>query len=85
MALAYSAGPAVRHTSIEIGKKRRSRFQETDDDTSHKGERWSIHGLRNAKNNPEISCVLNFIEQYTEKPPRNVVSLQTHDVKTHLL
>ena len=83
MASAYSAGPADRHTSTEIEQINGVVVcQETVDDVLLEGERWSIPGLRNAQNDdPEISCVLNLIQQYTEKPPWNVVALQTHDVK----
>ena len=83
MASAYTAGPADRHTSTEIRQINGVAVcQEADDVAFPEGETWSTHGLRSAQNDdPEISCVLNLIQQYTEKPPWNAVALQTHDVK----
>ena len=43
---------------------------------------WSMEGLRAAqKSDPDVSCVLNLMENSTEKPPWDSVACQSHDVR----
>ena len=45
-------------------------------------EFWSIEGLCAAqKTDPDVSCVLNLMEKFTEKPPWGFVACQSHDVR----
>jgi len=86
---AFSAGPADRcapaiyQSEFEVRHVNGLTVYQTDkSEAAPEGPRWTSAGLRIAQSDdPDISCVLSLVQQYNEKPPWEVVALQTHDVK----
>ena len=84
----FSAGPADHHASadnpVELVNECAANSLvchaiSNDDDTI---PRWSGEGLRVAQNDdPYISCIINLLQQSSEKPPWDTVSLRSNDIK----
>ena len=85
----FSAGPADRHefadNPTEVVNECAAdslvchAISNDDDNTI---PHWSAEGLRVAQNNdPDIFCIINLLQQRSEKPSWDTVSLKSSDIK----
>ena len=68
--------------SVSAGNGLATATNDADSTDDVDTEFWSIEGLRAAqKSDPDVSCVLNLMENSTEKPPWDSIACQSHDVR----